>query len=516
MAEANGSIVENAADQGDTQNGGTEKLEAAVFPTPIPKGDDSTGSYPGKHEGCKAHNDSQPLTERECYELARDFVKRFSKGFLSGVGMYAGVRIVTALLRNPFRKSIPVIWRDVMSRDCAAVAGFLGLYPSVYHLLVDLLIRVRGCKDGWNYGIAGGVGGLSIAVLDTSRRQTLAFFTLSRAMGAGISTLVTRGYLRNIPYFEVGVFSACVSLIVYCTALAPHLLNRGYYRSILKWSRDYTDARLTRLFREPGPRFLTCAEVGLHEGSCTAHRLKDLLLSLSGFAKLYLPIHLTPVLIFKRGLLLKRPLFVLTSLVKNLALSTAFLGLMVTLAKLTICLLRNAFHRPPPLPGFVPAVAGAVCGLALLLERFNRRKELTLFVIPHFLNILYVAGQDSAGVQPLLGLPHGFTLTFALSMSSVMHAYEREPQSLTLLINGILKFFFGPSSRSMEASSSSKDSPSHKSKLDSRDDGKDPNPGRDTCGTSTSSAATSRGSDSNKRTFLSPRIRFEDMIKILH
>ncbi|RUS78406.1 hypothetical protein EGW08_013820 [Elysia chlorotica] len=396
------------------------------------------------------------LSEKECWELATEFAKRFSKGFISGVGVYTGVRIVTALLKNPFRKSLPVIWQDVMSRDCAAVAGFLGLYPSVYHLLLKLLVRYRGRKDGWNYGVAGGVGGLSVALLDSSRRQTLAFFTLSRALGAGISTLVTRGFLNHIPFFEVGVFSACVSLIVHCTAMAPQYLNRGYYMSIIKWSRDYTDERLTRAFREPGPRFLTCAEIGLHEGSCTKHRVTDLLQSLSGFAKLYLPIHLIPVLIFKRGLLLKRPFFVLYSLSKNLALSTAFLGLMVFLAKIVICLLRNALQRPPPLPGFIPAVAGAVCGLALLLERFSRRKELALFVIPHFLNILYVAAEKSPALKPFLRLPHGFTLVFALSMTSVMHAYEREPQSLTMLINGVLRFFFGPSSNSTQNSKTSK------------------------------------------------------------
>ncbi|GFN84621.1 mitochondrial import inner membrane translocase subunit tim17/tim22/tim23 family protein isoform 2 [Plakobranchus ocellatus] len=424
------------------------KMKLSPLPWVISHGDDSSNDFAADKCEAMEHQASPMISSEELWHLLEDFVKRFLRGFFNGVGLYAGVRVVTSLLRNPFRESIPVIWQDVMSRDCAAVAGFLGLYPSVYHLLVQLLTRLRNCTDGWNYGLAGGLGGLSVALLDVSRRQTLAFFTLSRALGAAVSTLVTRGHLRNIPYFEVGVFSACVSLIVYCTAMAPQYLNRGYYRSIIKWSRDYTDAKMTRAFRESGPRFLTCAEIGLHEGSCTIHRLKDLLHSLSGFAKLYLPIHVAPILVFKRSLLLKRPIFVLGSLAKNLALSTSFLGLMVFLAKLVICLLRNAEHRPPPLPGYIPALAGAVCGLALLLERFSRRKELALFVIPHVFNILYVAAGNSQLLRPVLQLPHGFTLVFALSMTSVMHAYEREPESLTLLINGILRFFFGTRSSS--------------------------------------------------------------------
>lgn len=503
MAESEGTIPKD--NEWEDSENSFRKLESAAF------------SVQGK-EQCRLHSripkhvTDRPqmlvFSEEESWELAKEFAKRFSQGFCSGVGIFSGVRIVTALLRNPFRKSIPVIWKDIMSRDCVAVAGFLGLYPSVYHLLLKLLIRIRGCKDGWNYGIAGGVGGLSVALLDSSRRQTLAFFTLSRALGAGISTLVTRDYLRSIPFFEVWVFSACVSLIVYCTALAPQYLNRGYYMSILKWSRDYTDSNLTLTFREPGSRFLTCSEVGLHEGSCTAHRLKDLLLSLPGFAKLYLPIHLTPVLIFKRAMLMKRPLFVLYSLAKNLALSTLFLGLMVSLAKMVICLLRNAMHRPPPLAGFIPALAGAVCGLALLLERFSRRKELTLFVIPHVLNILYVAGQSSSLLKPFLGLSHGFTLVFALSMSSIMHAYEREPQSLTLLINGIIRFFFGPRREESKKSTTQKTKLTNQSghSYSKSDEG-------DSNTTVTESPGTF---DINRKSHVNSSIRFEDIIKILH
>lgn len=32
------------------------------------------------------------------------FVKRFLKGFGSGIGVYSGIKFVTALMRNPFRE----------------------------------------------------------------------------------------------------------------------------------------------------------------------------------------------------------------------------------------------------------------------------------------------------------------------------------------------------------------------------------------------------------------------------
>ena len=44
------------------------------------------------------------FSEQECWELAAEFVKRFSKGFLRGVAVYAGVKTVTTLPRNSIRK----------------------------------------------------------------------------------------------------------------------------------------------------------------------------------------------------------------------------------------------------------------------------------------------------------------------------------------------------------------------------------------------------------------------------
>ncbi|XP_012935165.1 uncharacterized protein LOC101854933 [Aplysia californica] len=383
-------------------------------------------------------------------KLLRDFLRRFMRGGSFGVGLYAGVRLVSALLRNPFRQTLPDVWRAVVSTDCARVASFFGLYPSIYHMMVDVLRAVRTQKDGWTYGISGAVAGLSIAILDESRRKTVTFFTVARALGALVSTLVARGHLGTLPFLEVWVFCACVSVIVYCTALKPQYLTPGYYRSIVKWSRDYSDEKLEKLFRVQGDRFLTCEEAGLHEGPCVRQRFEDCLRSLPGFAKLYLPIHLTPVLLFKRKVLKERPWYVLRSLAKNMVISTAFLGVMCSLAKLTICVLRDLAHLPPPLPSYIPAVAGAVCGLALILERFSRRKELSLFVLPHTFNILYIALKRSRFASSLK-VPHGFTLAFALSMSSIMHAFEREPDSLTILIQGILRFFVGCSSNTTKA-----------------------------------------------------------------
>lgn len=37
-------------------------------------------------------------------ELTVLFLRRLTKGFLSGVGLYSGVKVISALMRNPFRE----------------------------------------------------------------------------------------------------------------------------------------------------------------------------------------------------------------------------------------------------------------------------------------------------------------------------------------------------------------------------------------------------------------------------
>ncbi|XP_033741255.1 uncharacterized protein LOC117328034 [Pecten maximus] len=370
------------------------------------------------------------------------FLARFLKGFTSGAVLYGGVMGVSALVRNPFRERFPDILEQMFSKDCLRFAGFLGLYPSTYELVREILQEKRNSKDGWNNCIAGGLAGLTIGVEDPGRRLVYTLFAVSRAFGALISTLVTREKIPEIPYSETLLFSVCCGFLVHCVALRPDLLHKGYYYSVLKWSRDYNDKTLQKLFRDSGDRFLSCQEAGLHSDSCTKHAFKDMIYSIPSFAKLYLPIHLAPIIIFRHKLVVKRPKVVLKSLLKNVIFSTSFLASMVMLAKYTICLLRNLNKKPPPLASYIPVAGGLVCGLSVLLERANRRKELSLFLIPHTLYALYTYIKGTR-LSSRIDMPYGSVFLYAISMISIMHAYEREPQSLSLLLNGILRYFVG-------------------------------------------------------------------------
>ncbi|XP_013416683.1 uncharacterized protein LOC106178162 isoform X2 [Lingula anatina] len=339
---------------------------------------------------------------------------------------------------NFTNNSYPPLWKELFSKDCFRFASFLGLYPALYNLFLKLCQNYDLKKNGMNYVISGGIAGLSLFVESNMRRRTIALFALARAVGVLADAANRQGVVRPIPHGYTTLFCLCCSFMVYCTALKPQLLQKGYYYSVLKWSRDYTNSNLEKVFRKQGSVFVSCARGEIHDNTCTRHAFLDLLQSWPGFAKLYLPIHVAPILLFKRKLLRQQPKKVLKSLLKNVVMSATFLSAMVMLAKYVICLLRNMSGKPPPLPAYIPLLAGLTCGLSVLFERASRRKELVMFLIPHTINALFLLGLEKGFCKYI---PYGSVVVFAASMMPIMHAYEREPATLTPFIRGILRYF---------------------------------------------------------------------------
>jgi len=71
----------------------------------LPKADDA--NYDAD-EDVDEDNDDVEISEI-ISERAHNFVKRFLKGFGSGLGVYSGIKVVVALVRNPFRKRYVVV-----------------------------------------------------------------------------------------------------------------------------------------------------------------------------------------------------------------------------------------------------------------------------------------------------------------------------------------------------------------------------------------------------------------------
>lgn len=62
----------------------------------------------GSIEMSKLSYTEETAGDRKCRngteELTVLFLRRLAKGFLSGVGLYSGVKVISALMRNPFRE----------------------------------------------------------------------------------------------------------------------------------------------------------------------------------------------------------------------------------------------------------------------------------------------------------------------------------------------------------------------------------------------------------------------------
>ncbi|XP_077863835.1 transmembrane protein 135-like [Saccoglossus kowalevskii] len=240
-------------------------------------------------------------------------------------------------------------------------------------------------KNGATYILAGVLASLTIAIDNTDRRKTLAMFLFSRALGAVCNALVRHGYMPSVPLGDSLAFSAGTGIILIGLALKPELLPKNYYFTLLKWARDYTD-NLKALVSSPVPTLLV----------------------------------------------------VFLKFVK----STTFLTVMCTTIKTIICLLRlHVHHSPAPLPYYIPFVGGFFGALAgLQFESPSRRGELAMYVTSIALDAVFIWGRDAGIFKPL---PYGSLLIFVVSMAVITHAYERDRDTLSPMLNSGMTFLCG-------------------------------------------------------------------------
>ena len=103
MAGSNESVQNNVIEE-DVETS-LRNLRPIILPSAIHPAVNGTGEMNGS---CKYDTNClqshRPFNEKECRDLAEEFVTRFGRGFSKGVCVYAGLHIGKALLRNPFRK----------------------------------------------------------------------------------------------------------------------------------------------------------------------------------------------------------------------------------------------------------------------------------------------------------------------------------------------------------------------------------------------------------------------------
>lgn len=161
-----------------------------------------------------------------------------------------------------------------------------------------------------------------------------------------------------------------------------------------------------------GPQFFRSCDVAWHRGeSCVAGNLKEIPGLIQKSFRVYGPVHLIPLLLFRTKLLMKDPVRVVLRTSAAIARSTGFLTLYVTVVKLTICALRQARGKDA---WWHCGVAAMLSGLPLMLESDKRVSELMLYCMPKGVEVVFQWLERRGWVSRL---PFGDCIMFAAAMA---------------------------------------------------------------------------------------------------
>lgn len=394
-----------------------------------------------------ANRENGKLPRNLCLSFAhsrRELIRGFSRGFLVASGLLGGVKLLTTFIRT---KSFSKALNKALEADTRRFAIFLGAFLGVFRYLNSLFAFIRG-KDGQeNALLAGFIAGYTCLLDSKSRRRSLSIILFVRAIEISLQRLNRLKELPDIPQPYCGALSFGLSniFIMYATLYEPTLLDPSYYYWILNMSgipddviksigRDTRDARIYRGNILP---FRTC-DKGYHEGPCSLYNIKYFYSSLFTSAKIYIPVHLIPILLFKLNKMTinnkEGILQVFKSYIRNVIQSVLFLSTYILIMKSNLCFWRNLFEADKPWMG---SFAGFCTGLACLFERNSRVNDLALFCWPKSLEIawgwLYKRGIVN-GIKN--GEVHMFSASIAILLASRQVDYKQTYFNIAKLVIG--------------------------------------------------------------------------------
>ncbi|KAL4444542.1 hypothetical protein ABPG74_016835 [Tetrahymena malaccensis] len=181
--------------------------------------------------------------------------------------------------------------------------------------------------------------------------------------------------------------------------------------------------------------FLECKD--FHEGTCLQEALLRFVTVIKNSYKYYIPIHLIPLLIFKRKKLIKEPIATIKHTLYNYIKSLCFMGSYVAVLKYFLCKTKNWRRR---IDGWNPAISAFIAGFSVTLEPENRRSEIALFIMPRFFETLWNWLKRRRLVAPI---PGGELLVFAFAMGIINYFYQMEENAIKPTYLSLFKRFWG-------------------------------------------------------------------------
>ncbi|KAL0487959.1 hypothetical protein AKO1_015297 [Acrasis kona] len=154
---------------------------------------------------------------------------------------------------------------------------------------------------------------------------------------------------------------------------------------------------------------------------------------------LYAPIHLIPVLVYKRKSLFKDPIPILTGFFKNSMRSALFLAVFNSVLVYGMCKIGKLRQRH----GIVNVyLAGLFAGASLFFEPKGRRSEIAIYSVVETSE----AARNSIIQHKFVSeknMNRAFIALFSLAMATTMYLYEHNTRSLKSSVVGLLRKIVG-------------------------------------------------------------------------
>ena len=228
---------------------------------------------------------------------------------------------------------------------------------------------------------------------EVERRRMISIFITVRAAHIMGKALSREKYLPYWEHAESALFGLVNGPIMYAFLFETDIMDPGYYRWILNMGAitheglDITLRERRAEFFKTGVLlpFVTC-QPHYHTGSCLGYCTFDWFLGLGRAAKIYSPVHILPLILFRFNELKKDPMKQVLETAKGILLSCMFLTTYVLFCfvcflllidyfsyvffvKYTNCTIRNLIKKDVTATGFL---AGFLTGFACLFERSSR------------------------------------------------------------------------------------------------------------------------------------------------
>ncbi|KAJ3018574.1 hypothetical protein HKX48_002807 [Thoreauomyces humboldtii] len=316
---------------------------------------------------------------------------------------------------------------------------------------------------------------LALLIIEPAKRPEFALFALVRAADSVVSyeKNAIRSTLQRagVPRFVINngatsVFVAACTQIMYCWFLFPQALPKVYTNWITRMGRMDPNVKqayhdfghgtmvshkdtghadvlgdvahmlgMPRAAGNPVHGHIPCGV--FHSGrGCVEHLAKTWVSGMRDSAKIYILVHLLPVLLFRRNRLLDAPRATLISALRGTAVSANFLASFIVITWMPLCAVRNLRQRDG-MTG--PLVGAALSGFSILLEHPSRRREIAVYVVPKALESLWWRLSNGKMLR-MPRIPRAEFAMFAGGMGYILSGLTK-PNALRPAVRSSLAFF---------------------------------------------------------------------------